>query len=135
MARVLVVEDDPDILRLVTMILRRHGHDIAGVGAGDEALAYMLRNDTPDVVVLDVGLPGMSGLELLPRLRELAQQHLPAIFLSARVQDADVEAGRALDAVYLTKPIASGALTSAVDRAVLTSAGDRWPLRSNVSAP
>lgn len=119
MTKVLVVEDDIDIRNLVEVRLRRHGHRVVAVGSGEEALEVLLERGAPDVVVLDVLLPGMSGLDLLATVRrddDLAD--VPAVFLSGRVQEQDVAAGRALGATYLTKPVILSALVTAVDNAI-----------------
>ncbi len=125
MARVLIVEDDPDILNLVSTRCRRAGHKVLGVTSGPDALDVLDERSSPDVVVLDVGLPDMTGFELLGKLRErpgLAE--LPAIFLSARVQPEDIDAGRALGAAYLTKPFVASALLTAIERALPSD--DTW---------
>jgi DNA-binding response OmpR family regulator len=80
------------------------------------------------VAVLDIVMPGMTGLALHARLRENpAYATIPVIFLSARVQPEDITAGRSLGAVYLTKPVVISALTAAIDRvtqpAAATSGG------------
>ncbi len=124
-AKVLVVEDDPDIRALVEVRLRRLGHRVMSVGSGEEALDLLAGRGAPDVAVLavldvlDVQMPGMDGLQLLEAMRldpELAA--VPAIFLSGRVQEFDVEAGRALGATYLTEPVILSALSGAVDKAL-----------------
>lgn len=121
MTKILVVEDDVDIRNLVEVRLRRQGHRVVSVGSGEEALQLLAERGAPDVVVLDVQLPGMDGLELLGVLRQ-DHGHVPAVFLSGRVQERDVEAGRALGATYLTKPVVLSALVAAVDNALRTRA-------------
>jgi CheY-like chemotaxis protein len=117
MARVLVVDDDPDILNLVRVKLRARGHQVLGAGSAMEALQVVEERGAPEVAVLDVSMPVMTGLELLQRLRGRdGLGELPAIFLSARVLPEDVEAGRALGATYLTKPFVTSALLDAVER-------------------
>ena len=119
MARVLVVDDDPDLLNLVSFRLRKAQHKVIAVPEGQEALAVVAERGAPDVAVLDVMMPGIDGLTLLGRLRELeGLQRLPAIFLSARVQPEDIEAGRSLGATYLTKPFVATALLRAIDAAL-----------------
>ena len=119
MARILVVDDDPDVLNLVVFRLRRHGHDVMSGDSGADALAVVAERGRPDLAVLDVNMPGMSGFELLSRLREGDEMsEVPVIFLSAKVQDEDVRAGRSTGATYLTKPFVASALISAVDRAL-----------------
>lgn len=116
MAKVLVVEDDPDIAELVSIRLRAEGHEVKTAGRGAEALEIVEQRGAPDVAVLDVTLPTMSGFELLEKLREaLGDPGLPAVFLSGRVGPEDIDAGRALGARYLTKPFVASALLRAVD--------------------
>ena len=118
MPRVLVVDDDPNVRDLVSFRLRKEGHRVLCAESGQEALALVESRGAPDVAVLDVTMPGMTGLELLPAMRACdGMADLPAIFLSGRVEEADVAAGRALDAAYLTKPFSGIALTNAVARA------------------
>jgi CheY-like chemotaxis protein len=117
MSRVLVVDDDPNLRQLVTIRLQKAGHRVVAADSAAEALAVVQERGAPDVVVLDVTMPGMTGLELLPALRDLdGCADLPGIFLSGRVQHEDVEAGRALGAIYLTKPFSAVALCRAVER-------------------
>jgi CheY-like chemotaxis protein len=124
MSRVLVVDDDPNLRQLVTIRLQKAGHRVVGADSAAEALAVVHERGAPDVVVLDVTMPGMSGLELLPVMRGLdGCADLPAIFLSGRVEHADVEAGRALNATYLTKPFSAIALCKAVERLSPVEAG------------
>jgi len=126
MAKVLVVEDDVDIRGLVENRLRRHGHRVVSVGSGEEALAAIAEKGAPDVAVLDVLMPGMSGLDLLRTLRaDPVTAHLPAVFLSGRIQESDIDAGRALGATYLTKPLALSALVNAVESATAEPAAAR----------
>jgi CheY-like chemotaxis protein len=123
LARVLVVDDDPDILNLVSFRLRRKGHKVISAGSSARALEIMDEHGTPDVAVLDVTMPAPDGFELLALLRARdGAADLPAIFLSARVLPADIEAGRAMGATYLTKPFVATALLNAVERAVSPSA-------------
>ncbi len=119
MARVLVVDDDPDVLNLVAFRLRKARHKVIAVGGGEQALDVVAERGAPDVAVLDVMMPGLDGLTLLQRLRALeGLEQLPAIFLSARVQPEDIEAGRALGATYLTKPFVATALLNAIEAAL-----------------
>ena len=121
MARVLVVDDDPDVLTLVAHHLaRRGGHRVLPASSAAEALAALDERDTaPDVAVLDVLLPGMTGLELAEELRRRrGAGALPVVFLSARTGPDDIAAGRAAGAIYLTKPFVATALLAAVERAL-----------------
>ncbi|MFP4148161.1 MAG: response regulator [Nitriliruptoraceae bacterium] len=117
MAKVLVVDDDDDVRNLVRHRAQRAGHRVLTAGSADEALALIAERGAPELVVLDVAMPGMDGLELLDTLRATdGLGDLPAIFLSARVQDADIAEGRARGALYLTKPFVANALLNAIDR-------------------
>jgi CheY-like chemotaxis protein len=126
MSKLLVVDDDPDILALVQLRLQRAGHRVIGASSGAEALAIVAERGVPDLAVLDVSMPGMSGLELLSTLREQESKDLPAVFLSARVQPEDIERGRALGATYLTKPFIASALLNAVERALADANTAGW---------
>jgi CheY-like chemotaxis protein len=124
MSRVLVVDDDPNLRELVMIRLQKAGHRVMAADSAAEALAVVHQRGAPDVVVLDVTMPGMTGLELLPVMRGLdGCENLAAIFLSGRVEPHDVEAGRALDAIYLTKPFSAVALCKAVERLTPVEAG------------
>ena len=119
MAKVLVVEDDEDIRRLVVTRIKAAGHTVMSVGSGEEALRLVAERGAPEIAVLDVGLPGMKGTELLVALREqLGQPSFPGVFLSALVSQEDIEAGRVLGATYLTKPVVASALLTAIRNSV-----------------
>ncbi len=127
MAKVLVVEDSPELRTLLEVRLRQSGHRVLSAGSGEEALSVLADRGAPDVAVLDVLMPGMTGLELHGRLRQdpvLAS--VPVIFLSARVQPADILAGRALGATYLTKPVVVSALNLAIEQALKVNVSSDW---------
>jgi two-component system OmpR family response regulator len=100
---VLVVDDEPVLAELVSMALRYEGWDIATAGDGATAIA-LARDEPPDVVVLDVMLPDMSGLDVLHRLREL-KPGLPLLLLTAKDSVEDRIAGLTAGGDdYVTKP-------------------------------
>ena len=102
MTRVLVVDDEPQILRALGINLRARGYDVDLAPSGEAAL-QLAAHDHPDVVVLDLGLPGIDGIEVIAGLRGWSQ--VPSIVLSVRDREADKVA--ALDAGaddYVTKP-------------------------------
>ena len=120
MARVLVVDDDPDTVRIVTFRLQSNGHRTVGAHSPEEALEAIATRGRPDIVVLDVTMPGMNGMDLLAEIRTMdGMENLPAIFLSAKVTEEDIEAGRAAGAVYLTKPFIATALLNAIEEAIV----------------
>jgi DNA-binding response OmpR family regulator len=110
---ILVVEDDPDIVRVVSAVIERAGHRVVVAGDGREGLrAFHERR--PDLVVLDVGLPGLDGWEVLERVRELADT--PVLMLSAHDLEADKVRGlRGGADDYLTKPFGQHELAARVD--------------------
>lgn len=117
MARILIVEDDEDIRSLVMRRLVRAGHVVEGAGGATEALALIARPVAPDLVVLDVNMPGgIDGFDLLRTMRvQAGLTGLPAIFLSGSIQPDDLAAARSLGAAYLAKPFRGGALLAAID--------------------
>ena len=129
MAKVLIVEDGVEVQALLKIRLTRMGHQVMAAASGEEALEMLAGKPGPDVAVLDVMLPGMSGLELHGWLRrDPALAQVPVIFLSSRILPADIEAGRSLGATYLTKPVILSALTAAIEAALAarTAATSGW---------
>ena len=105
MNEILVVDDDRDVAQTVELALRRRGFKVAMANSGVEALKVLRRYD-PDLVILDVLMPGMGGLEVCRRLRaDPKTETLPIIFLTARGQERDrIEGLRAGADDYLSKP-------------------------------
>jgi two-component system phosphate regulon response regulator PhoB len=103
--RVLVVDDEPDIAGLVAYHLAKAGYRVTTAGDGTEALARA-RAERPDLVVLDLMLPGRSGLDVLADLRRVDEtRHIGVILLTARREEQDRIAGLSLGADdYLAKP-------------------------------
>jgi two-component system phosphate regulon response regulator PhoB len=103
--KILVVEDDEDIRELVRFNLVREGHRVFAVSTGEEALD-LARKERPDLIVLDLMLPGMDGLEVCKILRgEPATSEIPIVIVSAKGEESDVVTGLELGADdYLTKP-------------------------------
>ena len=104
----LVIDDEPQIQRLLTVSLEANGYRVTAANNGQEGLVLAAQH-RPDVIVLDLGLPDLSGLEVLERLREWTQT--PVIILT--VQDAEADKIAALDNGaddYVTKPFNTGEL-------------------------
>jgi DNA-binding response OmpR family regulator len=112
---VLVADDDPDILSLVTLRLERSGCDVVSAGDGEQALATALAR-TPDLALLDVMMPKLDGYEVTERLRgEESTRYLPIILLTARVQEADIARGIEAGADdYVEKPFSTQDLSRRV---------------------
>lgn len=103
--KILVVDDEREILDLVTLYLEAEGFSVEGLADGAAALARLSdpTDDPPDLAILDVMLPGVSGLELLAKIRE--QHTYPVIMLTARGEQSDKISGLTLGADdYVTKP-------------------------------
>jgi DNA-binding response OmpR family regulator len=115
--RVLVVDDDPVIVRLLEVNLRLEGYEVATASRGEEALERAAAFH-PDVILLDVMMPGLDGWETCRLLRELPEfAETPVVFLSARAQDDDRSKGMNLGRVdYVTKPFDPVKLMELVDR-------------------
>jgi two-component system phosphate regulon response regulator PhoB len=91
-ADVLVVEDTADLRDLLEVRLQKEGHRVLSASSGEEALTLLAGRKASDVIVLDVVMPGMSGLELHAALRrDPALAQVPVIFLSGCVQPGDIE--------------------------------------------
>jgi len=116
MKTVLVVEDEPQIAQIVRDYLQHAGFGVVTTGDGAEALA-LVRQRAPDLIVLDLGLPRIDGLEVAKRLRH--DTDIPIIMLTARVEECDRLAGLEVGADdYVTKPFSPRELVARV-RAVL----------------
>ncbi|MEV5440503.1 response regulator [Streptomyces sp. NPDC052682] len=123
MAHVLVADDDTDIRELVAFKLTQDGHEVTAVEDGLQAL-QTIQDHKVDLALLDIRMPGMSGLEVCRQLRAAAPTAvLPIVLITARSQEDDVEAGFAAGADdYITKPFSPRELSSRVE-AVLARAG------------
>jgi two-component system alkaline phosphatase synthesis response regulator PhoP len=115
MSRVLVVEDDKDIADLIAHYLQRAGHIVESLASGTAALARV-RESAPDLLVLDLMLPGMDGLLICQALRgDAATAAIPIIMLTARGEEAERIAGLELGADdYVTKPFSPRELSARV---------------------
>ncbi|RTM13926.1 MAG: response regulator transcription factor [Bradyrhizobiaceae bacterium] len=118
-ATILMVEDDPEISRLVADFMRREGFEVACVADG-KAMDQMLQRLRPDLVILDLMLPGEDGLSICRRLR--ADDSLPILMLTAKSDEIDRVVGLEMGADdYLTKPFGPRELLARV-RAILRRA-------------
>ena len=122
--RVLVVDDDPTVAEVVTRYLEREGFDVEAIGDGAAAIDRAVA-DLPALVVLDLMLPGLDGLEVCRRLRGVAP--IPVIMLTARGEEEDRVIGLELGADdYLAKPFSPRELTARV-KSVLRRAAEPFP--------
>lgn len=117
MAKILVAEDDQDIRELIVLTLQFSGFDVDSAEDGAVAIKTVQANQGQfDLILMDVRMPNMTGFEACRKLKEQeATKHIPIIFLSAKGQEAEVQAG--LDAgaeQYILKPFAPDDLISTV---------------------
>ncbi len=120
---VLVADDDEDILLLVTTRLRRDGFDIISARSGDEALA-LVRERRPALAVLDIGMPGLDGVQVLEQIRtDDDLRAMLVVLLTAKAQESDVRRGFDAGAdAYVKKPFSPADLSARV-RELLGSGG------------
>jgi len=115
LASILIVEDDPDISDLIAHYLQRAGHEVTRLTSGSEVMPRV-RTAPPDLVILDLMLPGMDGLLVCQAMRaNTATAAIPIIMLTARGDEADRIAGLELGADdYVTKPFSAKELVARV---------------------
>jgi CheY-like chemotaxis protein len=135
MARILVVDDHPHIVRLLRRELEEAGHEVAVAATGEEAL-QRVRQEAMDLVVLDVMLPAMTGLDVLRAMKsDPSTASVPVILLTARDHPSDISDGLQSGADwYMTKPFRQGEVAALVQRFhraasdPVPAAGERKPL-------
>lgn len=125
--RVLIVDDEPQIRRFLRTSLSAHGYHVVEAALGEEAI-HKTASERPDVVILDLGLPDIDGMDVIGRVREWSQ--IPIIVLSVRGREADKIAAldRGADD-YVTKPFGVGELLARIRTAL------RHRLQAEVEAP
>jgi DNA-binding response OmpR family regulator len=130
MSTVLIADDDPDILALVTFKVKQAGYTLITATDGAAALAAA-RETTPDLVILDVSMPRMSGLEVCRELRaDQATKRVPVLLLTARAQEADIEAGFDVGADdYVVKPFSPRELVARITAILGPADGSAPPAR------
>ena len=117
--RILIVEDEEDILELISFNLSKEGYRIIGALSGEDAVRKM-KSESVDLVILDLMLPGIDGLEVAKRLKSDSKtKQVPIIMLTAKGEETDVVTGLELGAEdYITKPFSPRVMIARV-RAVL----------------
>ncbi len=114
--RILIADDEPDLRRMLTAYLKAEGYEPSVAADGPQALERV-RAESPDLVVLDVGMPGIDGFEVLQRIR--ADSDVPVIMLTARSEEVDRVVGLTVGADdYVTKPFSPRELAARI-KAVL----------------
>ena len=126
--KVLIVDDDPDVVFVTRTLLAKEGFQVEEADDGVSGLKKILE-DTPDIVVLDVMMPGMDGYEVCERIKQGEQgASLPIVMLSAKAGENDIERGFASGAdEYITKPFEAEDLLAAIQRLTQRSIGVEKP--------
>ena len=116
--RIVCIEDEPEMIELVTLILTRHGFEVHGALGGQEGLE-IIRQVNPDLVLLDLMMPEMDGWQVFQTLRVNAETaHIPVIIVTAKAQSIDKVLGIHIAKVsdYITKPFGPQELLDSVNR-------------------
>jgi DNA-binding response OmpR family regulator len=115
--KVLIVDDEPNIVTALEFLFKRRGYDVCLATNGAEALA-LVDSFAPDVVLMDVMMPVKSGYEVCQRMRERPElAGIKIVMLSAKGGEAEVNKGLALGAdLYITKPFSTHELVATIDR-------------------
>jgi DNA-binding response OmpR family regulator len=113
--KILIADDEPNIVVALEFLLQRGGYEVLVAKNGEEALA-LVETCAPDLVLLDVMMPLRSGYEVCQRLREHADwRHIKVVMLSAKGRDAEVNKGLSMGAdLYVTKPFSTRELLSKI---------------------
>jgi CheY-like chemotaxis protein len=113
---IMVVDDNPDIITIIKTILEGKGYSVISASSGPELL-NLLKNQKPDLIILDIMMPEMDGLEVLTKLKGVTDTTaIPVILLTAKVQYEDVLGGYKLGAdYYITKPFTSTQLINGIN--------------------
>ena len=116
--RILCIEDDPEMIDLMRLILERRGYMVVGADGGEAGLKAV-RETPPDLILLDLMMPDMDGWDVHQRLKaDAATRHIPIIIVTASAQSLDKEFGLHIAKVedYIVKPFSPQDLLSRVDR-------------------
>ena len=115
--KILCIEDEPEMIDLIRLILSRRGFEISGANGGKEGLA-IIRKDHPDLVLLDLMMPQMDGWEVYQQMKaDQATKDIPVIVVTAKAQSIDKVLGLHIAKVddYITKPFSPQELLASVD--------------------
>ena len=116
MAKILIAEDERDIRELITFTLKYAGHEVHQAANGEESVS-MARDVMPDLIMMDVRMPKMTGYEACRLLKaDEKVKHIPVVFLSAKGQETEIQTGLEVGATdYILKPFAPDQLIKRVN--------------------
>jgi two-component system alkaline phosphatase synthesis response regulator PhoP len=120
--RILIAEDERDIRELIAFSLRYGGYEVLEATNGTEAVE-VARNEAPDLILMDVRMPKMTGYEACQKLRDIPETaNIPVVFLSAKGQEAEIQQGLKAGAMeYILKPFAPDELVKRVGQILNTN--------------
>jgi len=121
--RVLVVDDDPDMVKFLSVMLMLEGYQVLEAFRGTEGVE-VARNETPDIILLDIMMSDLDGFEVYRKLKmDPGTSRIPVVFVTAKTARSDVELGLALGAEgYVTKPFRPNELLGKINQAVTAAA-------------
>ena len=115
--KIMIIDDEPDILFSVTQVLKSSDYEVIGVESGKECFEILQQGKIPDLIILDIMMPIMSGWEVQRRLeRNLDWKDIPIIFLTARTTSTAEKMCRCLGRDYVTKPFDVNDLKKRIDK-------------------
>jgi DNA-binding response OmpR family regulator len=123
--RILCIEDEPEMIDLIRLILGRRGFDVHGAAGGVEGLK-LIRQEHPDLVLLDLMMPDMDGWEVYQQMKaDEATREIPVIVVTAKAQSIDKVLGLHIAKVddYIAKPFSPQDLLNSVDKVLAKKAG------------
>ena len=118
--QILCIEDEPEMIDLIRLILGRRGFDVRGAGGGTEGLK-LVRETHPDLVLLDLMMPDMDGWEVYQQMKaDEATRHIPVIVVTAKAQNIDKVLGLHIAKVddYIAKPFSPQELLNSVEKVI-----------------
>jgi len=117
MTKILIVDDSPTEIHKLKTILARHGHDVLVADSGESGVS-LARQELPDVVLMDIVMPGMNGFQATRQLTKSKEtSHIPVIIATSKDQETDRMWGARQGAkAYLTKPVSEKQLLSAIEQ-------------------
>lgn len=121
--KVLIADDEPNIVTALEFLLKHAGYDVRAAANGEEALA-LVESYAPDLVLIDIMMPLKSGYEVCQKMRERPEwRHIKIVMVTAKGREAEVNKGMSLGAdLYVTKPFSTQELIAAIDRLLADAA-------------
>jgi DNA-binding response OmpR family regulator len=129
-SRIVIIEDEPDIVEVISYNLKREGYQVSSAARGDDGI-NLVRNKAPSLVILDLMLPGVDGLSVCQQLKaDPLTKDIPIIIVSAKEEESDVVIGLGLGADdYVAKPFSPRELLARVKAFCVAHPPGRNPMR------